>query len=170
MVRRKRGCGGRSLARILQHWLHNAGYGCVPCQGTAEYLEQGRVIAGEPVCLSILIFTESEQDSTCRSRLHAVVIRQTFRKEAEALLFARAVIKLFGASDDVLRTGSEVPVETQFTTDTRGTPTFVQVSLDRRYRGFHVYVYVSQDSSPSSALRPRSDSDAAADAVCALAR
>jgi len=105
------------------------------------------------------MFAESSgQDGKCKSHLHAIVIRQTVPSESEAWKLANALIKEFAASDAAVPvSGTSLPFQTQFNwedTPARGSQTFLKVSVERKYGGFHVYLYVSQDSPSNSALQP----------------
>jgi hypothetical protein len=127
---------------------HNAGYGCVPCEGTAEYVELGRVISGTHLCSTLVLFTEEPAGDTCRSSLDLFVIHSTVPSLAEAWTLAERLLQPFTPQRaEHLNHDAPLPADADFQwpdTPAQGITTNANVRLSRSGAGITVWVRIGR--------------------------
>lgn len=142
----------KAFVAALPGWFdsgsHNAGYGCLPCEGTAEYVELGRVISGTHLCSTLVLFTEEPGADTCRSSLNLFVVHSTVPTLAEAWTLAERLLQPFAPRRaEHLNHDAPLAADADFQwpdTPAQGITTYASVRLSRSEAGITVWVRIGR--------------------------
>jgi hypothetical protein len=123
---------------------HNSGFKCEPCTGSAEYVEQGRIIGGRHLCAAVLLFGEQRAETGCRSYLSLFVLHHTLPTKPQAWQFGEDVLRIFvGDNNLVLRSTRHDSLTANFAWDntpTEGVRTSASLNITREPSGYRVWI------------------------------